>query len=260
MFGEITSGGVMSEEEFDIRESLATGENLDKIIIKALYDKSVFEEVIRCLDDDLWIVSKNALVVLLEIAKERRGLYKQLLSKLMSLIRKSESVPLTQEIARAFGIIAKEEPSLLRNAIPILFASYRIGNWKIKINMAYVLEEIMRTNPTLLGDIVKDIHDLLSSKDVGDRLAALNFISALGKNSLRYIGPFLPKLLNLLQDPNPVVRAAIVETLVDLAADNPKFRNLVISKLQDLNDPDPLVNRKIKEGISQLLMKQSSLL
>ncbi|ALM75337.1 PH0542 domain-containing protein [Thermococcus barophilus] len=247
----------MNNDELEIREALATGENLDRIIIKALYDDSVLEELMKYLDDDLWIVSKNALITLLEVAKEKKALYRLLLSRLMTLIRKSEAVPLTQEIAKAFGVIAKEKPDLLRKAIPILFASYRIGNWKIKVNMSYVLEEIMRSNPMLLGNIIDDIKNMLSSKETADKLSALNFISALSENDFRYIGPFLPKILNLLYDPNPVVRAAVVETLVELGMKNEKFRVLVLSKLQDLNDEDTLVRKKISEGISKLLLKEN---
>lgn len=246
------------EEELDIREILASGKELDKILVYAMRDKEVLKQVISYLDDDLWIVAKNALLVLLEVAKEKPELYEPLISKLMVMIRKSEAVPLTQEIARAFGVLSKEKPEMVRKVVPIIFASYWIGSWKIRVNMGYVLEEIMRANPLLLGDMIKDISHLLTSKESADKLAALNFISALSENGFRYISPFLPKLLNLLYDKDPIVRAAAVETLVELGAKNKGFRKIVLAKLQDLEDTDSLVNRKIKEGISRLSLRERS--
>ena len=80
--------------------------------------------MIRSLDDDLWIVAKNALTVISKLLEKRKELYNPLITKLMGMIRKSEATLLTQEIAKTFGKIAKNNPQLLRKVIPILFANY----------------------------------------------------------------------------------------------------------------------------------------
>lgn len=246
----------MEEEEFDMREALATGEDLDKVLAYALIHEEYLRELIAYLDDDLWTVAKNALSILLQVAKNQPELYEPMLAKMMVMVRKSESVPLTQEIARAFGQIARARPELVKRVMPVLFASYRIGDIKVRLNMVYVIEEIARSNPHLLRDLVMDIKLLITSKDEEDRLTALNFVTALGENQFSYVRPFLHYLLRLLYDENEVVRASTVESLVILAEKNEKFRKLVLSKLEDIKDTSELVNRAVKEGMLRLAIKE----
>ncbi|WP_048151263.1 PH0542 domain-containing protein [Palaeococcus ferrophilus] len=246
----------MEEEEFDMREALATGEDLDKVLAYALIHEEYLRELISYLDDDLWTVAKNALSILLQIAKDQPELYEPMLSKMMVMVRKSESVPLTQEIARAFGQVAKARPELVKRVMPVLFASYRIGDIKVRVNMVYVIEEIARSNPYLLRDLMTDIKLLITSKDAEDRLTALNLVTALGENNFAYVRPFLHYLLGLLNDENEVVRASAVESLVILAEKNEKFRKLVLSKLEDINDTSELVNRAVKDGMVRLAIKE----
>lgn len=132
------------EKELDLREVLATGEQIQEIIARAIIDREFLKEVISLLDDDLWTVQKNALRVISAIMEEIPSLQEALVTKLMVMVRKSEAVPLTQEIARTFGLLARINPEEVRKVVPIIFANYRLGDPKIKINMTYVLEEIMR--------------------------------------------------------------------------------------------------------------------
>lgn len=249
------------EGEIDLREALATGEGLDELMVRASYDREFLEELIKYLDDDLWIVQKNSLIVIMnaveDSAEEYEELFDPLLRKLLVMIRKSEAVPLTMEIARAIGALSKLKPNLVKNAVPVLFANYRIGDPKIKINMAYVLEEIMRQNPVLLGNMLRDIVALLNSPDQTDRLAALNFISALGENSSRYITPFLPRLLALLYDRDEIVRASVVETLTEIAIHSPKFRKIIKVKLTELDDRSELVTSKVREGLKRIALAEA---
>lgn len=173
----------MEEEgELDLREALATGgEHIDEIAVRATLDRDFLKEVLKYLDDDLWIVQKNALRVVVEAIQEIPELHESFITKLMVMLRKSESIPLTQEIARAFGVLAEVNPEKVAKVAPAIFANYRVGDPKIKVNMAYVLEEIMRVNPTILGNVFRDIGYMLTSKDTTDKLTALNFISALGR-------------------------------------------------------------------------------
>lgn len=243
------------EEELDLREALATGERMQEIIARAAIDKEFLKEIIGLLDDDLWTVQKNALRVLSAIIEETPELQSALVTKLMVMVRRSESVPLTQEIARTFGLLSRINPEEVRKVVPIIFANYRLGDPKIKINMTYVLEEIMRANPSLLSGVFKDIGVLLTSKSNADKLAALNFISALGgDNGLRYVTPFLPKLFALLNDKDDVVRASAVETLAKLAEKNKKLRAIVIEKFKELDERSGLVKRKVDEALSELLL------
>ncbi|WP_054840163.1 PH0542 domain-containing protein [Thermococcus sp. JCM 11816] len=244
------------EKELDLREVLATGEQIQEIIARAIIDREFLKEVISLLDDDLWTVQKNALRVISAIMEEIPSLQEALVTKLMVMVRKSEAVPLTQEIARTFGLLARiNPPEEVRKVVPIIFANYRLGDPKIKINMTYVLEEIMRANPSLLSGVFKDIGILLTSKNNADKLAALNFIAALGgDNGLKYVTPFLPKLFALLNDKDEVVRASAVETLEKLAEKNKKLRVIVIEKLKEMKDPSDLVKRKIEEALSRLLL------
>ncbi|HII60886.1 PH0542 domain-containing protein [Pyrococcus horikoshii] len=244
----------MEEEEFDIREALANGEHLEKILIMAKYDESVLKKLIELLDDDLWTVVKNAISIIMVIAKTREDLYEPMLKKLFSLLKKSEAIPLTQEIAKAFGQMAKEKPELVKSMIPVLFANYRIGDEKTKINVSYALEEIAKANPMLMASIVRDFMSMLSSKNREDKLTALNFIEAMGENSFKYVNPFLPRIINLLHDGDEIVRASAVEALVHLATLNDKLRKVVIKRLEELNDTSSLVNKTVKEGISRLLL------
>ena len=241
------------EEERDLREALATGEKLDDIIIRASVDENLRKRVIELLDDDLWTVQKNALKVILSLEDLSEEFYDQLISKLMVMIRRSEAVPLTQEIAKGFGILSKKFPEKIRRVIPVIFANYRIGDPKIKINMAYVLEEIMRQNPTLLTNVFRDISFMLSSREATDKLTALNFVAALAENGTRYVTPFLPKLFLLLDDRDELVRASTVEVLLGIAGSNEKLKGIIISKLEEYsNDPSPLVRKKIEEGLLRL--------
>ncbi|EHR77524.1 hypothetical protein OCC_10474 [Thermococcus litoralis DSM 5473] len=246
----------MEDEEINIRELLANGEDLDKILILAESNEKYLNELIGSLDDDLWIVAKNALSVISELLEKREDLYSPLITKLMGMIRKSEATLLTQEIAKTFGKIAKNNPHLLRKVIPLLFANYNIGNWKIKINMAYVIEEIARNNPSLLMTIMSDIKEMLLSSDPNDKLVALNFIVALGEHNFGYVSPYLPKLLMMAQEKNEVVKASALEALISLAEKNVKFRKIVLAKLEELDDPSPLVQRIIQNGMSKLIMKE----
>ncbi len=93
---------------------------------------------------------------------------------------------------------------------------------------------------------------MLVSKDSTDKLTALNFISALGENGLRYVTPFLPKLFALLHDRDEIVRASAVETLVHIAELNPKLRKIIRSKLEEMDERSDLVRRKIEEGLTRL--------
>jgi len=240
------------EEELDIREALATGEHIDELIVQATHNKEFLKKIIQYLDDDLWIVQKNALRIVVEAIKDIPELHESLITKLMVMLRKSEAIPLTQEIARAFGVLVKINPEKVARVIPAIFANYRIGDPKIKVNMAYVLEEIMRVNPLLLGNIFRDISYMLTSKETTEKLTALNFISALGENGLRYITPFLPKLFALLHDNDEIVRASTVETLIHVAELNPKLRKIILSKLEEMNDESELVSKRIKEGLVKL--------
>lgn len=246
----------MEDEEINIRELLANGEKLEKVLILAESDEKYLNELIRSLDDDLWIVAKNALTVISKLLEKRKELYNPLITKLMGMIRKSEATLLTQEIAKTFGKIAKNNPQLLRKVIPILFANYNIGNWKIKINMAYVIEEIARSNPSLLATIMSDIKEMLLSNDPNDKLVALNFIVALGEHNFAYVNPYLPKLLGMSQDRNEIVRASALEALISLAEKNKKFRKIVLAKLEELDDPSPLVQKVIQNGMSRLAIKE----
>ncbi len=138
------------EEELDVREALATGEHMDELIVKATMDREFLKEVLKYLDDDLWTVQKNALRVVIEALREVPELHESLITKLMVMLRKSEAIPLTQEIARAFGVMAEVDPQKVSKVVPAVFANYRVGDPKIKVNMAYVLEEIIRVKPSLL--------------------------------------------------------------------------------------------------------------
>ncbi|WP_297535349.1 PH0542 domain-containing protein [Thermococcus sp.] len=244
-------------DEMDLREALATGEKLQEIVAMATANREVFKEVIKLLDDDLWTVQKNALRVVTEVIREFPELYDSLLTKLMVMLRKSEAVPLTQEIAKAFGVLAELTPESVSRIVPVIFANYRIGDPKIKVNSIYVLEEIMRVKPELLGNVFKDLSFMLISKDPADKLAALNFISALSENGLRYVTPFLPKLFALLHDRDEVVRASTVETLVAISETNDKLRKIVISKLKEMEgEQSELVKKKVDEGLSKLLLRE----
>jgi len=243
------------EEEFDLREALATGERLQEIVARASIDREFLKEVLGLLDDDLWTVQKNALRVVVEVLRDMPELHDSLLTKLMVMLRKSEAVPLTQEIARAFGVLAEIAPEKVSRVVPVIFANYRIGDPKIKVNSTYVLEEIMKARPSLLGNVFRDIGFMLISKDTSDKLAALNFIAALSENGLRYVTPFLPKLFALLQDEDELVRASAVETLVALGEKNDKLRKVVMSKLQSIeDDKSELVQKKLREGMKRLLL------
>lgn len=246
------------EEELDIREALATSEHIDELIVQATLNREFLKRIIQYLDDDLWIVQKNALRVVVEVIKDIPELHESLITKLMVMVRKSEAIPLTQEIARAFGILVKINPEKVAKVIPAIFANYRIGDPKVKVNMAYVLEEIMRVDPLLLGNIFRDISYMLTSKETAEKLIALNFISALGENGLRYITPFLPKLLALLHDEDEIVRASTVETLIYMAKLNPKLRKIIISKLEEMDDESELVRKKVEEGLVKLTALESS--
>lgn len=181
-------------------------------------------------------------------------LHESLITKLLVMLRKSEAIPLTQEIARAFGVLVEINPEKVAKVVPAIFANYRVGDPKIKVNMAYVLEEIMRVNPSLLGNVFRDIGYMLTSKDTTDKLTALNFISALGENGLRYISPFLPKLFTLLYDKDEIVRASTVETLIHIVELNPKLRKIIRSKLEEMDDRSDLVTKKVKEGLTRLII------
>ncbi|ASJ17486.1 hypothetical protein A3L04_10600 [Thermococcus chitonophagus] len=246
------------EEELDIRESLANSENLDKILILAKYEEDVLKKLIELLDDDLWTVAKNALSIILVIAKSKQDLYEPLIKKLFAMIKKSEAIPLTQEIARAFGQIAKDRPELIRSMIPVLFANYRIGDAKTKINVSYALEEIARANPELMGVIARDFAEMLTSKRREDKLAALNFIEAMGENNFRFVSPFLPRIISLLHDRDEIVRASAVEALVHLATLNDKLRKVIIRRLEEFEDPSELVMRAVREGLSRLTLLERS--
>lgn len=245
------------DEELEIREALATSEKLDEVMVRVHYDRKVLDEVVRCLDDDLWTVQKNALIVLMNVVEGHEEILDPLLRKLLVLIRKSEAVPLTLEIAKAIGKLSKLKPDLVRGSVPVILANYRIGDLKIRINMAYVLEEIMRNNPRLLGNITREIAGMLTSPDETDKLAALNFISALAENQARYAAPFLPRLISLLYDRNEIVRISAVETLTELAIKSPKFRKIIKAKLQDLNDRSELVMGKVREGLMKIALAES---
>lgn len=242
------------EDDFDLREALATGDMMQEILARAAVDRGFLKEIIKLLDDDLWTVQKNALRVVSSVIEEIPELQSALVTKLMVMVRRSESVPLTQEIARTFGLLAKINPEEVKKVVPVLFANYRLGDPKIKVNTSYVLEEIMRTNPSLLGSVFKDIGLLLTSRNTADKLAALNFVSALSENGLRYVTPFLPKLFALLNDGDEIVRASAVETLAKLAEKNKKLRIVVIEKLKELNERSDLVRRKVEEALSQLAL------
>ncbi len=245
------------EEELDVREVLATGERLDELIVRASYDRGILNEVIKYLDDDLWIVQKNALIVIMNVIEEYGELMEPLVRKLLVMVRKSEAVPLTLEIARTIGLISKIKPELIQGMVPVILANYRIGDPKIRINMAYIIEEIMRNNPKLLGNIVREIASMLTSPDEMDRLVALNFISALADNHTRYVTPFLPRLLSLLYDKNEIVRVSVIETLTELALKNPKFRKIIKAKLQELEDRSEIVREKVKEGLTKIALAES---
>ena len=245
------------DEELDIREALATSEKLEEVMVRVLYDRKVLDEVIRYLDDDLWIVQKNALIVIMNAIEGHEEILDPLLRKLLVMIRKSEAVPLTLEIAKAIGKLSKLKPDLVRGSVPVILANYRIGDPKIRINMAYVLEEIMRNNPRLLGNIAREIAGMLTSPDETDRLAALNFISALAENQTKYATPFLPRLLSLLHDREEIVRISAVETLTELAIKSPKFRKIIKVKLQELNDRSELVMEKVREGLMKIALAES---
>ncbi|AFN03131.1 hypothetical protein PFC_00790 [Pyrococcus furiosus COM1] len=227
---------------------------MEKILVMAKYDERILEELIKLLDDDLWTVAKNSLTILVTLAKTRKELYEPLVKKLFVMLKKSESIPLTQEVARALGQIAKERPQLIRSLVPILFANYRIGDAKIKINLSYALEEIARANPELMRDIARDIFSMLSSKNREEKLAALNFIEAMGENQFRYVAPYLPRLIALLHDRDEVVRASVVEALVHLARTNEKLRKVVIRKLEEFEDNSSLVMKAVREGLSLLTL------
>ncbi|MDK2869891.1 MAG: hypothetical protein PWP39_1126 [Pyrococcus sp.] len=245
------------DEEFDIREALANGEHLEKILIMAKYDEEILKKLIELLDDDLWTVAKNALSIIMIIARSKEELYKPLVKKLFALLKKSEAVPLTQEIARAFGQLAKEKPELIRSMIPVLFANYRIGDEKTRINVSYALEEIAKANPMLMSTIAKDFINMLSSKRREEKLVALSFIEAMGENGFRYVNPFLPRIISLLHDEDEIVRASAVEALVHLATLNDKLRKVIIKRLEEMDDQSYLVNKVIKEGLSRLLLLES---
>lgn len=246
------------EEELDVREALATGERMDELIVKATVDKEFLKEILKYLDDDLWTVQKNALRVVIEALRESPELHDSLITKLMVMLRKSEAVPLTQEIARAFGVLADIDPEKVSKVVPAIFANYRVGDPKIKVNMAYVLEEIIRVRPSLLGNVFRDIGYMLVSKDNTDKLTALNFISALGENGLRYVTPFLPKMLALLYDKDEIVRASTVETLIHVAELNPKLRKIIRSKLEEMDERSDLVRKKIEDGLTKLTILERS--
>ncbi|QDA31892.1 hypothetical protein FH039_10135 [Thermococcus indicus] len=239
-------------EDLDIREALATGEGLEEVLIRATASEETLKEILHLLDDDLWTVQKNALKVVVEVARDRPELHESLITKLMVMLRRSEAVPLTQEIARAFGVLAEVAPDRISRVLPAVFANYRIGDPKIKVNMAYVLEEIMRVKPALLSNIFRDIGYMLVSRDTTDKLTALNFISALGENGVRYVSPFLPKLFNLLHDRDEIVRASAVETLVRIAELNEKLRKIIRTKLEEIDDRSDLVTKKVEEGLTRL--------
>ncbi|WP_297469969.1 PH0542 domain-containing protein [Thermococcus sp.] len=242
-------------EEFDLREALATGDRLQEVIAWATVNREFLKDVIELLDDDLWTVQKNALKVVVEVLRDMPELHDSLITKLMVMLRKSEAVPLTQEIARAFGVLADVAPEKVSKVVPVIFANYRVGDPKIKVNATYVLEEIMRVRPSLLGNVFRDIGFMLTSKETSDKLAALNFILALSENGMKYITPFLPKLFALLHDKNELVRASAVETLVALGEKNEKLRKIVMSKLEEITDDrSELVQKKLKEGFSRLVM------
>ncbi|WP_297417119.1 PH0542 domain-containing protein [Thermococcus sp.] len=246
------------EEELDVREALATGEHMDELIVRATIDKEFLRDILKYLDDDLWTVQKNALRVVMEALRDTPELHESLITKLMVMLRKSEAVPLTQEIARAFGVMAEVAPKRVSKVVPAVFANYRVGDPKIKVNMAYVLEEIIRVKPSLLGNVFRDIGYMLVSKDSTDKLTALNFISALGENGLRYVTPFLPKLLALLHDRNEIVRASAVETLVHISELNPKLGKIIRSKLEGLDERSDLVMKKIEDGLTRLTILERS--
>ncbi|AEH24925.1 PH0542 domain-containing protein [Pyrococcus yayanosii] len=246
------------EEELDVRELLATGKDLDRVLIKARYDEEVLKELVSYLDDDLWTVVKNAISIIVILAREKEELYKPLITKLFALVKKSEAIPLTQEIAKAFGQIAKEKPELLRTMVPVLFANYRIGDPKIKVNVSYVLEEIARANPTLMAEIARDFAEMLTSRAREDKLAALNFIAAMGENGFRYVSPYLPRIISLLHDEDEIVRASAVEVLVHLGTLNDKFRKVILRRLEEFEDPSELVMKVVKEGISKLSLLEKA--
>ncbi|AFK22189.1 hypothetical protein Py04_0587 [Pyrococcus sp. ST04] len=224
----------------------------------AKYEEDVLKKLIELLDDDLWTVAKNALAIIMVIAKSRDDLYEPLIKKLFAMIKKSEAIPLTQEIARAFGQIAKEKPELIRSLIPVLFANYRIGDAKTKINVGYAIEEIARANPELMKSIARDFAEMLVSKRKEDKLAALNFIEAMGENNFRFVSPYLPRIINLLHDKDEVVRASAVEALVHLATLNDKLRKVIIRRLEEFDDPSDLVMKAVKEGLSKLTLLEKS--
>ena len=243
------------DEEFDIREALATGDGLQEVIARATVNREFLKEIIELLDDDLWTVQKNALRVVVETIRDIPELHEPLITKLMVMLRKSEAIPLTQEIARAFGVLAEVAPEKVSRVVPVIFANYRVGDPKVKVNATYVLEEIMRVRPGLLGNVFRDIGFMLTSKETSDKLAALNFILALSENGMRYVTPFLPKLFALLNDKNELVRASAVETLVALGEKNEKLRKIVMSKLEEVKeDRSELVRKKLREGLSKLTL------
>lgn len=243
------------DEEFDLREALATGEGIQDVIVRATVDKEFLKKVVELLDDDLWTVQKNALRVVIEAMRDMPELHDSLITKLMVMLRRSEAVPLTQEIARAFGVLAEIAPEKVAKVTPVIFANYRVGDPKIKVNATYVLEEILRARPSLLGNVLRDISFMLTSKETSDKLAALNFILALSDKGIKYVTPFLPKLFMLLHDKNELVRASAVETLVALGEANEKLRKIVLSKLEEIKDDrSELVQRKVKDGISRLIL------
>jgi hypothetical protein len=196
--------------------------------------------------------------VVVEAIREAPELHESLVTKLLVMLRKSEAVPLTQEIARAFAVLAEIDPERVSKVVPAIFANYRVGDPKIKVNTAYVLEEIMRVKPQLLGNVFRDIGYMLTSKETTDKLTALNFISALGENGLRYVSPFLPKLFMLLYDRDEIVRASAVETLVAIAEANTKLRGIIRSKLEEVDDRSELVMKKIEEGLTRLVVLERS--
>jgi len=246
------------EEELDVREALATGERLGELIVRIEHEDDLLRQVISYLDDDLWIVQKNAIISIMTVVENRRELHDPLLRKLLVMIRKSEAVPLTLEIAKAIGKFSKIRPDLVRRAAPVIFANFRIGDPKIKVNMAYVLEEIMRQNPVLLGNIVREIMGLLSSPDEMDRLAALNFISALGENKGRYVTPFLPRLFALLNEKDELLKVSTIETLSEVAVANPKLRKIIKAKLSEVQEGSELVMKTLQKGLTQIALAEAS--